>query len=109
MDVGWKCAKEPVVIGPGGRPGPPASPSPGGATGGHRAISSIFWGGLQRNVTPPLPRGAPVAPGSPPTPANCRTDGMRSVKVTRNFGYSLLTVVTLGFCSRMQVVWECVP
>jgi len=105
-DVGWQCRPKPPFVGPTGLaaaapPGQPVAPA-----SGRRTVSSIVWGALQTNVTPPLEK-APLPPNSPPTPANCGKHGMGTVTITRNFGDALLTALTLGFLSPMQVAWQC--
>lgn len=40
---------------------------------------------------------------------NCRGQGLADVTVVDNFGYSLLTVITLGFVSPKRVEWTCAP
>lgn len=59
-----------------------------------RTAHSFFWGLVQQNV---------VA-------TNCDTLNLKSldeVRVTSNFGYSLLTVATLGIWSPVQIEWKC--
>src|SRR3954470_24743076 len=38
---------------------------------------------------------------------SCGSGGIDEVKVTTNFGYSLLNVVTLGIVSLVKVEWKC--
>ncbi|NDU96480.1 hypothetical protein GK108_16485 [Spirosoma terrae] len=55
---------------------------------------SFFWGLVQQNVTA----------------KNCDSLKLKSldeVRVTTNFGYSLLTVATLGIWSPVQIEWKC--
>lgn len=40
---------------------------------------------------------------------NCQGQGMAEVKASTNLGFVLLTVVTLGLASPMQVEWRCAP
>ncbi|HLL54242.1 MAG TPA: hypothetical protein VK447_11880 [Myxococcaceae bacterium] len=56
-----------------------------------RTVNSFAWGLVQENVQPP----------------NCVSQAMQQVRVDWNFGYSLLTVVTLGFWSPISVQWQC--
>lgn len=59
-----------------------------------RTAHSFFWGLVQQNV---------VA-------TNCDTLKLKSldeVRVTNNFGYSFLTVATLGIWSPVQIEWKC--
>ena len=59
--------------------------------------NSYFWGLLQdpkRGITTP----------------NCDSldlNGMSVVKVRNNFGYALITVVTLGIWCPMKIEWRC--
>ncbi len=40
--------------------------------------------------------------------ANCEdSDALDQVSVTSNFGYSVITAVTLGFWAPLQVEWRC--
>ncbi|HKP85765.1 MAG TPA: hypothetical protein VJZ26_06700 [Blastocatellia bacterium] len=105
VKVEWFCAKEPPVIGPGGlRPQPeaasPAAPTKAVQDGfTTRTVHSFFWGGLQQNLLPPPPSAASK------TPANCKS--MQQVRLPKNYGYSLITVVTAGIWSPMRVAWKC--
>ena len=56
-----------------------------------KTVNSFFWGMLQENVQP----------------SNCASNALQQVRVDWNFGYSLLTVVTLGIWSPMTVQWQC--
>ena len=59
-----------------------------------KTAHSFFWGLVQQNV---------VA-------TNCDSLKLKSldeVRITTNFGYSLLTVATLGIWSPVQVEWKC--
>ena len=40
---------------------------------------------------------------------NCQGQGMAEVRASTNLGFVLLTVVTLGLASPMQVEWRCAP
>ena len=42
-----------------------------------------------------------------PHVANCQGQGLAEVRNTNNFGYVLLTVITLGFVSPQRVDWRC--
>lgn len=55
-------------------------------------VNSFFWGMMQENVQPP----------------NCvESNAMQEVRVNWNFGYSLITVATLGIWAPMEVEWRC--
>ncbi len=59
-----------------------------------KTAHSFFWGLVQKNV---------VA-------TNCDALNLKSldeVRITNNFGYSLITVATLGIWSPVQVEWKC--
>jgi hypothetical protein len=101
----WFCAKEPPVIGPTGSSQPPAlvsgQPQKKSRQDGFtkKTVHSFFWGALQHNLVPPA--SSPTSK----TPANCRSMGQ--VKLPMNYGYSLITVATLGIWSPMRVAWQC--
>ncbi|MBS1913887.1 MAG: hypothetical protein JST22_18000 [Bacteroidetes bacterium] len=57
----------------------------------HRTIHSLAWGLIQESVVPD----------------NCKSGTLHSVRVTTNFGYTLITAVTLGFWAPMDVEWSC--
>ncbi|MEO5928296.1 MAG: hypothetical protein ABIR47_00045 [Candidatus Kapaibacterium sp.] len=57
----------------------------------HTTSNSLFWGLVQDNVVPD----------------NCPNGSMQEVRVTSNLGYSLITVVTLGIWSPIDVEWRC--
>jgi len=59
-----------------------------------QTVHSLFWGLVQQNV-------------EPPTTNNCVSNSMQEVRVTTNFGYAVLTVVTLGIWSPMEIEWRC--
>src|SRR5262249_42254673 len=59
-----------------------------------KTVHSLFWGLVQQNV-------------EPPTTNNCVSHGMQEVRVTTNLGYALLTVVTLGIWSPLEIEWRC--
>jgi len=107
VKVEWLCAKEPPVIGPTGlgpEPAATAPPkvarqpqqSPDGFT--KRTVHALLWGALQQNLLPP-----PAA--TTKSPANCQS--MRQVKLPMNYGYALITVLSAGIWSPMQVAWKC--
>ncbi len=57
-------------------------------------VSSFFWGLVQQNV---------IA-------SNCdslKINSLDEVHVKTNFGYALITVVTLGIWSPMTIEWKC--
>ena len=54
-------------------------------------VWSLAWGLAQTN----------------PRVANCQGQALAEVRTTNNFGYVLLTVVTLGFVSPQRVDWRC--
>lgn len=62
----------------------------------HQNVNFFFWGAIQspkRIVTPICD--------------SLGSNGMAEVTVKNNFGYSLLTVVTLGIWSPARVEWKC--
>ncbi|MFL6275421.1 MAG: hypothetical protein ACJ74G_09430 [Blastocatellia bacterium] len=107
VKVEWLCAKEPPVIGPTGLgPQPPIAsppkiakqpkPIPDGFT--KRTVHALLWGALQQNLLPP-------SSATTKTPANCQS--LRQVKLPMNYGYALITVLSAGIWSPMQVAWKC--
>ena len=104
VDVGWQCRPKPPLVGPVGLGATPAPAAP--PASGKRTVTPIIWGAFQTNVTPP-PEKASLPPNAPPTPANCGKHGMGMVTISRSGGQALLTVVTLGFVSPMQLAWQC--
>lgn len=59
-----------------------------------KTAHSFFWGLVQKNV---------IA-------TNCDSLNLKSldeVRVTSNFGYSVITVATLGIWSPIQFEWKC--
>jgi hypothetical protein len=56
-------------------------------------IWSLAWGLVQEN----------------PRITNCQGQALSEVRQTTNFGFVLLTVLTLGFASPQQVEWKCGP
>jgi hypothetical protein len=105
VKVEWVCAKEPPVIGPTGLNQPPAAVSgqpqkiPGQDGFTKKTVHTFFWGALQQNLLPP------ASSATSKTPANCKS--LRQVKLPMNYGYSLITVATLGIWSPMRVAWQC--
>lgn len=62
----------------------------------HANVNSYFWGAIKSpaTITTPLCDSLNV-------------NGMAEVTVKSNFGYSLITVVTLGIWSPSRVEWKC--
>ena len=59
-----------------------------------KTINILFWGLVQKNV---------IA-------TDCdalKIKSLDEVRVTTNFGYALITVITLGIWCPMQVEWKC--
>jgi len=54
-------------------------------------VWSLVWGLVQEN----------------PRIDNCQGQGLAEVRVTSNFGFALLTVVTLGLAAPAKVEWRC--
>ena len=54
---------------------------------------SFFWGLLQDDVKV--------------TPEDCPSNALHTVRHTTNFGYALLTVVTLGIWTRSIIEYKC--
>ena len=61
-----------------------------------KTVNSFFWGLVQnpKRVTTPICDSLGV-------------NGMAEVTVRNNFGYSLITVVTLGIWSPTRIEWKC--
>jgi hypothetical protein len=59
----------------------------------HRTVHAIAWGLVNH---PALTRAA-----------DCQSNALDEVHVRNNLGYTLLTVVTLGFWAPMEVEWRC--
>jgi hypothetical protein len=102
VKVEWFCAKEPPVIGPTGLSQAPAvvsgqRPEQDGFT--KKTVHTFFWGALQQNLV------RPDSSATSKTPANCKS--MRQVKLPMNYGYSLITVATLGIWSPTRIAWQC--
>ncbi|WPU99792.1 hypothetical protein SNE26_27660 [Mucilaginibacter sp. cycad4] len=62
----------------------------------HQNVNFFFWGAIQspKRIVTPICDSLGV-------------NGMAEVTVKNNFGYSLLTVVTLGIWSPARVEWKC--
>ncbi|WP_240625528.1 Bor family protein [Spirosoma pollinicola] len=59
-----------------------------------KTAHAFFWGLVQKNV---------IA-------TNCDSLNLKSldeVRITSNFGYSVITVATLGIWSPVQIEWKC--
>ena len=56
-----------------------------------KTVHSLFWGLVQEN-----------APAD-----DCADNVIDQVRVTTNFGFVLLTVISLGIWSPMRVAWRC--
>jgi hypothetical protein len=59
-----------------------------------KTVSSFFWGLVQQNI---------VA-------SNCdslKINSLDEVHVKNNFGYAVITVITLGIWSPMTIEWKC--
>jgi hypothetical protein len=54
-------------------------------------VWSLAWGLVQENPQPPA----------------CNNQPLSEVRVTSNFAFSLLTILSLGFASPAQVEWKC--
>lgn len=61
-------------------------------------VHNLFW-------------GLAVKPRNGLNPENCAAPdppvGIHKVRVTNNFGYSVITVATLGIWSPLKVEWQC--
>jgi hypothetical protein len=62
----------------------------------HQNVNFFFWGAIQspKRIVTPICDSLGV-------------NGMAEVTVKNNFGYSLLTVITLGIWSPARVEWKC--
>lgn len=58
-----------------------------------KTVNNFFWGLLQQNVE--VGR------------QNCPSNALQEVRVTTNFGYALVTIVTLGIWSPLEVQYKC--
>jgi len=54
-------------------------------------VHSIAWGLVQENLIPD----------------DCLSGALDEVRVSTNFGYSLINVITLGFWKPMDIEWRC--
>lgn len=54
-------------------------------------VWSLAWGLVQENPEPP----------------RCNNQPLSEVRVTSNFGFSLLTILSLGFVAPARVEWKC--
>jgi hypothetical protein len=61
-----------------------------------RTAHSFFWGLVQN----PKEISTPICD-------SLNTNGVSIVQVQSNFGYSLITVLTLGIWSPMKIQWKC--
>ncbi|HEY8971833.1 MAG TPA: hypothetical protein VIM64_22180 [Puia sp.] len=61
-----------------------------------RTAHSFFWGLVQN----PKEIATPICD-------SLNTNGVAVVQVKSNFGYSLITVLTLGIWSPMRIEWKC--
>jgi len=61
-----------------------------------RTVNSFFWGLVQN----PKEISTPICD-------SLNINGMAVVQVKSNFGYSLITVLTLGIWSPMIIEWKC--
>jgi len=61
-----------------------------------RTAHSFFWGLVQN----PKEIATPICD-------SLNTNGVALVQVKSNFGYSLITVLTLGIWSPMRIEWKC--
>lgn len=67
-----------------------------GAGGGSKTVNFFAWGLVQspKRITTPICDSLGV-------------NGMSEVTVKNNFGYALITVITLGIWSPARVEWKC--
>ncbi len=68
----------------------------GTETSGTMTAHSLFWGLVKK----PVEIHTPVCD-------SLGVNGVAEVTMKTNFGYALITVVTLGIWSPMQVEWKC--
>ncbi|WPU96274.1 hypothetical protein SNE25_12170 [Mucilaginibacter sabulilitoris] len=61
-----------------------------------RTVNSFFWGIIQS----PKRVNTPICD-------SLNVNGLAEVTVRNNFGYSLITVITLGIWSPTRVEWKC--
>ena len=63
-----------------------------GATEYHKkTMHALFWGLVQENDFAD----------------NCQSNGIQEVRVSTNFGYALVSVVSLGIWVPMDIEWKC--
>lgn len=62
-----------------------------GADGGSKTVWTFFWGACQQNINP----------------TNCVGPGLSEVTVHGNFGYSLISVLSLGTAMPVTIEWRC--
>lgn len=56
-----------------------------------RTVHALAWGLVQQNTFA----------------EDCRSNALDEVRISSNLGYSILTVVTLGFWMPLEVEWRC--
>ncbi len=69
-----------------------------------RTVHTLAWGLLTRDT-----RSTHCEAGAPDAVATVceQSNAIDQVRVSSNFGFALLTVVTLGFWSPVQLEWHC--
>jgi len=70
-----------------------------------RTVHALAWGLITRDTRTTFCETATV-PDSIATACE-QSNAIDQVRVSSNFGYTLLTIVTLGFWSPMQLEWHC--
>lgn len=69
-----------------------------------RTVHTLAWGLITRDTRTTHCEGA--VPDS--VASACRqSNAIDQVRVSSNFGFTLLTIVTLGFWAPMQLKWQC--
>lgn len=69
-----------------------------------RTVHTLAWGLITRDTRTTYCEGA--VPDS--VASACRqSNAIDQVRVSSNFGFALITVVTLGFWAPMQLEWHC--
>ncbi|MBY0426557.1 MAG: Bor family protein [Cytophagales bacterium] len=58
-----------------------------------KVVYAFFWGAVE--------------PKKELQPDDCNGNGLSKVYVTTNYGFALITVLTLGMVTPMTVQWEC--
>jgi hypothetical protein len=83
----------------------PPEPDPV-ATACRRTVHALAWGLITHDTRS---NHCEVAAEVPDTVATIceQSDAIDQVRVSSNFGYALLTVVTLGFWSPVELRWQC--